>query len=145
VISAESALHSITAPYGQCYDLMTGPVHERCQRPPPATGCLLVAVGGWTAAVDQYGDHQVGLLDPLPYTVIPKLAYITDACNGPYKSRGSNHIACATAGGVLSLLSGVPVESWLRICDGPPSSDCCMVCLASPHGGARPCHEFNST
>ena len=40
------------------------------------------AVGGWTAAVDQCGDHWVGLLDLLPYIVIPKLTYVTDACNG---------------------------------------------------------------
>ena len=40
------------------------------------------AVGGWTAAVDQRSHHWVGLLDPLPYIVIAKLAYVTDVCNG---------------------------------------------------------------
>ena len=40
------------------------------------------AVGGRTAAVTHGGDHWVGLLDPLPYIDIPKLAYVTDACNG---------------------------------------------------------------
>ena len=39
-------------------------------------------VGGRTAAVAHGGDHLVGLLDPLPYIDIPKLAYVTDACNG---------------------------------------------------------------
>jgi hypothetical protein len=39
-------------------------------------------VGVWTAAVDQCGDHWVGLLDLLPYIIIPKLTYVTDACNG---------------------------------------------------------------
>ena len=39
-------------------------------------------VGGRTAAVTHGGDHWVGLLDPLPYIDIPKLAYVTDACNG---------------------------------------------------------------
>ena len=40
------------------------------------------AVGGRTAAVAHGGDHWVGLLHPLPYIDIPKLAYVTDACNG---------------------------------------------------------------
>ena len=39
-------------------------------------------VGGQTAAVAHGGDHWVGLLDPLPYIDIPKLAYVTDVCNG---------------------------------------------------------------
>ena len=42
-------------------------------------------VGDRTAAVAHAphgGDHWVGLLDPLPYIDIPKLAYVTDACNG---------------------------------------------------------------
>ena len=39
-------------------------------------------VGGLTAAATHGGDHWVGLLDPLPYIDIPKLAYVTDACNG---------------------------------------------------------------
>ena len=39
-------------------------------------------VGGRTAAVTHGGDHWVGLLDPLPYIDVPKLAYVTDACNG---------------------------------------------------------------
>ena len=39
-------------------------------------------VGGRTAAVAHGGDHLVDLLDPLPYIDIPKLAYVTDTCNG---------------------------------------------------------------
>jgi hypothetical protein len=37
----ERASWPLTAPYGRCYDRMTGPIHERCQRPPPSTSCVL--------------------------------------------------------------------------------------------------------
>ena len=47
----------------------------------------LLVVGGTStvcgrkAAVDDGGDHWAGLIDPLPYMVIPILAYVTDTCN----------------------------------------------------------------
>ena len=40
------------------------------------------ALGGWTTNMSHGGDHWVDLLGPLGRTVIPKLTYVTDICNG---------------------------------------------------------------